>query len=605
MEPEPSAQQQQAREQARAAARAAAIQSCHIECRKLLHKILHLQNELFRLQINQNPNDVERRQIKDLIHQIVRLKLIMNLFHFCILCIKKPKRFDTHIFTFEEPYPDIDETYVRTQTLHNFLYFDLRDFFIIMKETLDQVFNDFDIFNYIHDKELRDIENGGMLGAYLHQILGFSGEYDEQNSPSIMSYVRSILLAAFENTERYYENYQTGIFRRFNLTIRKWLLQLCVNITKTTHSWISEGGGRYIFLSTLQSNSRTCQALVPKMPGRAGLFYFFNFKNYEERRRRPLEKGDKRTRGEITSIINSLYLLLYIINIQYIMGYDGGKPPMEQLLKALNFLCSQEYPLQITQIERQGNRNPEEVLQKIREDIKGIANEVGQLDFQLSSEAAAAAAAGPGLGPIVEDVVPRLNTNYLNRIADYKPLSSPSIESQIISFLRRYDAHNLYQTVTVNSLIPMLIQEHVTKHALALDDALGDILVQLFAATGRSPETRADDLISMLADRLKAEQDPKIKKKISNIIVFLNEYKQQQQQEQQLQQQQRLQHQQQRLQQQQQQQQQQHQPEEGGRRKSISKRKKLKSKSKFTKKTNKTIRKKSRRRRHLNKKYKI
>jgi hypothetical protein len=106
MEPDPnaSAQQQQAREQAReqarAAARAAAIQSCHIECRKLLHKILHLQNELFRLQINQNPNDVERRQIKDLIHQIVRLKLIMNLFHFCILCIKKPKRFDTHIFTF-------------------------------------------------------------------------------------------------------------------------------------------------------------------------------------------------------------------------------------------------------------------------------------------------------------------------------------------------------------------------------------------------------------------------------------------------------------------------------------------------------------------------
>jgi hypothetical protein len=628
MEPDPnaSAQQQQAREQARAAARAAAIQSCHIECRNLLHKILHLQNELFRLQINQNPNDVERRQIKDLIHQIVRLKLIMNLFHFCILCIKKPKRFDTHIFTFEEPYPDIDETYVRTQTLHNFLYFDLRDFFIIMKETLDQVFNDFDVFNYIHDKELRDIENGGMLGAYLHQILRFSGEYDEQNSPSIMSYVRSILLAAFENTERYYENYQTGMFRRFNLTIRKWLLQLCVNITKTTHSWISERGGRYIFLSTLQSNSRTCQALVPKMPGRTGLFYFVNFKNYKERI--PLEEGDKRTRGEITSIINSLYLLLYIINIQYIMGYDGGKPPMEQLLKALNFLCSQEYPLQITQIERQGNRNPEEVLQKIREDIKGIANEVGKLDFQLSSEAARAAAEGPGLGPFIEDVVPRLNTNYLNRIADYKPLSSPSIESQIISFLRSYDAHNLYQTVTANALIPMLIQEHVTKHALALDGALGDILVQLFAATGRSPETRADDLITMLADRLKAEQDPKIKTKIQNLIVFLNEYKQQQQQQQQLQQQQRLQHQQQRLQQQQQQrlqqeqrlqqqqqqrlqqqqqqqdqeQQQQQQPE-GGRRKSISRIKKVKSKSKIAKKTNKTIKKKSRsRRRHLNKK---
>ena len=256
---------------ARAAAHAAAIQSCYVETIKLLRTILNLQNDLFRLQANENPNHAQRIEMKNLINQIARLKLIMNLFNFCIICIKKPKRFDTHIFTFEEPYPDIDET----QTLHNFLYFDLRDFFIIMKETLDQVFNDFDVFNYIHDKELRDIENGGMLGAYLHQILGFSGEYDEQNSPSIMSYVRSILLAAFENTERYYENYQTDMFRRFNLTIRKWLLQLCVNITKTTHSWISEGGGRYIFLSTLQSNSRTCQALVPKMPGR-GLFYFFN-----------------------------------------------------------------------------------------------------------------------------------------------------------------------------------------------------------------------------------------------------------------------------------------------------------------------------------------
>ena len=626
---------------ARAAAHAAAIQSCYVETIKLLRTILNLQNDLFRLQANENPNHAQRIEMKNLINQIARLKLIMNLFNFCIICIKKPKRFDTHIFTFEEPYPDIDET----QTLHNFLYFDLRDFFIIMKETLDQVFNDFDVFNYIHDKELRDIENGGMLGAYLHQILGFSGEYDEQNSPSIMSYVRSILLAAFENTERYYENYQTDMFRRFNLTIRKWLLQLCVNITKTTHSWISEGGGRYIFLSTLQSNSRTCQALVPKMPGR-GLFYFFNFKNYEERR--PLEKGDKRTRGEITSIINSLYLLLYIINIQYIMGYDGGKPPMEQLLKALNFLCRQEYPLQITQIEQENINTEEELermqqfLQKIQEDITDIANEVDQLDFKLSSEAERAAAEGPGLGPFIEDVVLRLNTIYLNKIADYKPLSSPSIESQIISFLRRYDSHNLYQTVTANALIPMLIQEHVTKHALALDNALGDILVQLFAATGRSPETRADDLKTMLADRLKAEKDPKIRKQFQNIIVFLNEYKKQQQQEQQLQQQQRLQQQQQRLQQQQQQQQrlqqqqqlaeqqlaerqqqlaeqqlaeqqlaeqqlaeqQQQQQPEGGRRKSISKRKKTKSKSKFTKKTNKTIRKKSRRRLNKNIKHK-
>ena len=588
MEPEPNAREQ---------ARAAAIQSCQNECRKLLHKIMNLQNNLFQLQINQNPNGA--REMDNLIKQIARLKLIMNLFRFCILCIKKPKRFDTHIFTFEEPYPDIDETYIRTQTLHTFLYFDLRDFFIIMKETLDQVLNDFNIFNYIHDNELRDIENSGVLGAYLHQILRFQGEYDEQRSPSIMSYLRSILLAAFENTERFYESYQKDTPRRFNLTIRKWLLQLCVNITKTTYSWISEPGGRYIFLETLQSNSRTCQSLIPKMPGRAGLFYFFNFKNYEERR--PLEEGDKRTRGEITSILNSLHLLLYIINIQHMMGYDGRKPPMGQLLKALNFLCSREYPMQIEQIAM-----TPPFLQEIREDIAGIANEVGQLNFQLSSEAAGAAAAGPGLGPAVEDVVPRLNTLYLNRIADYKPLNLPSIESQIISFLRRYDAHNLYQGVTVNALVPMLIQEHVTKHALALDDAFGEILVQLFAAAGPSPETRADNLISMLADRLRVEQDPKIKAQISKIIVFLNEYKQQQQQ----QQQQRLQQQQQRLQQQQQQQrlqqqqQQQQQPEEGGRRKSVSKRKKLKSKSKFTKKTNKTIRKKSRCRRHLNKKYK-
>lgn len=237
MEPEPNAREQ---------ARAAAIQSCQIECRKLLHKILNLQNNLFQLQINQNPNGA--REMDNLIKQIVRLKLIMNLFRFCILCIKKPKRFDTHIFTFEEPYPDIDETYVRTQTLHNFLYFDLRDFFIIMKETLDQVLNDFNVFNYIHDNELRDIENGGVLGAYLHQILRLQGEYDEQRLPSIMSYLRSILLAAFENTERFYEVYQKDTPRRFNLTIRKWLLQLCVNITKTTYSWISEPGGRYIFL---------------------------------------------------------------------------------------------------------------------------------------------------------------------------------------------------------------------------------------------------------------------------------------------------------------------------------------------------------------------
>jgi hypothetical protein len=294
MEPEPNAREQ---------ARAAAIQSCQNECRKLLHKILNLQNNLFQLQINQNPNGAI--EMENLIKQIARLKLIMNLFRFCILCIKKPKRFDTHIFTFEEPYPDIDETYVRTQTLHNFLYFDLRDFFIIMKETLDQVLNDFDIFKYIHDKELRDIENGGMLGAYLHQILRLQGIYDEQHLPSIMSYLRSILLAAFENTERFYEVYQKDIPRRFNLTIRKWLLQLCVNITKTTYSWIREPGVRYIFLETLQANSRTCQSLIPKMPGRAGLFYFFNFKNYEERR--PLEEGDKRTRGEITSILNSLH----------------------------------------------------------------------------------------------------------------------------------------------------------------------------------------------------------------------------------------------------------------------------------------------------------
>jgi hypothetical protein len=332
------------------------------------------------------------------------------------------------------------------------------------------------------------------------------------------------------------------------------------------------------------------------MPGRAGLFYFFNFKNYEERR--PLEEGDKRTRGEITSILNSLHLLLYIINIQHMMGYDGRKPPMGQLLKALNFLCSREYPMQIEQ-----NAMTPPFLQEIREDIAGIANEVGQLDFQLSSEAAGAAAAGPGLGPAVEDVVPRLNTLYLNRIADYKPLNLPSIESQIISFLRRYDAHNLYQGVTVNALVPMLIQEHVTKHALALDDAFGEILVQLFAAAGPSPETRADNLISMLADRLRVEQDPKIKAQISKIIVFLNEYKQQrlqQQQQQRLQQQQ-----QQRLQQQQQQrlqQQQQQPPRQGGRRKSLSKRNKIKSK--FTKKinkTNNTSRKKSRRRRFTKK----
>lgn len=569
MEPDPN---DNARAQAREQARAAAIQSCQNECRKLLHKILNLQNELFRLQINQNPNGAI--EMENLIKQIARLKLIMNLFRFCILCIKKPKRFDTHIFTFEEPYPDIDETYVRTQTLHNFLYFDLRDFFIIMKETLDQALNDFNVFNYIHDNELRDIENSGVLGAYLHQILRFQGEYDEQRSPSIMSYLRSILLAAFENTERFYEVYQKDTPRRFNLTIRKWLLQLCVNITKTTYSWISEPGGRYIFLETLQSNSRTCQSLIPKMPGRAGLFYFFNFKNYEERR--PLEEGDKRTRGEITSILNSLHLLLYTINIQHMMGYDGRKPPMGQLLKALNFLCSREYPMQIEQ-----NAIPmtPQFLQEIRADIAGIANEVGQLGFQLSSEGVGAAAAGPGLGPAVEDVVPRLNTLYLNRIADYKPPNLPSIESQIISFLRRYDAHNLYQGVTVNALVPMLIQEHVTKHALALDDALGDILVQLFAAAGPSPETRADNLISMLADRLRVEQDPKIKAQISKIIVFLNEYKQQQQQ-----------------------QQQQQPPRQGGRRKSLSKRNKIKSK--FTKKinkTNNTSRKKSRRRRFTKK----
>ena len=83
MEPEPNAREQ---------ARAAAIQSCQYECRKLLHKILNLQNNLFQLQINQNPNGA--REMDNLIKQIARLKLIMNLFRFCILCIKKPKRFD-------------------------------------------------------------------------------------------------------------------------------------------------------------------------------------------------------------------------------------------------------------------------------------------------------------------------------------------------------------------------------------------------------------------------------------------------------------------------------------------------------------------------------
>ena len=586
---------------ARAAAHAAAIQSCYVETIKLLRTILNLQNDLFRLQANENPNGTHRREMKNLINQIARLKLIMNLFNFCIICIKKPRKFETHILTFDEPYPNINKLLLDT-TSNKFLKFDLREFFTIMKETLDQVFNDFDVFDYIHDNELDGIEGAGILGGFLHEILNMPGEYDEQYPRSIVSYLRSILIAAFENTEQFYEDYQEGIYRRFNLTLRKWLLQLCVNVTKTTYSWFwnREDGTRDIFLNALQCNSRTCQSLVPKFP--KSLFYFFNFKRYEKGVP-PLENS-KRTLGEIGSILNSLKLIMYTIKMQNVMGNVGGSPPMEQLLNALIYLCNREYLMQVTtQIEIQKSKNPinpatMEFLKDIQATISDIANEASELRFQLSSGAAAAAG---NAGSAVEDVIPRLNRGFLNSIADYKPPESPSVESQIVSFLRRYDDRRLFHDITINAsnlFVPILIQEHVMQHELALDDTFGTILLRLFTEIGPGPEARADNLISMLTERLNSEQNPNMKGQISKIIVFLSQYKQRLQEQQQQQQQQRLQQQEQRLQQQEQQQQ----PEEGGRRKSVSKRKKLKSKSKFTKKTNKTIRKKSRCRRHLNKK---
>ena len=568
---------------ARAAAHAAAIQSCYVETIKLLRTILNLQNDLFRLQANENPNGVQRGEMENLIKQIARLKLIMNLFNFCIICIKNPRRFETHLLTFDEPYPNIDKEYILTKTSNKFLKFDLREFFTIMKETLDRVFNDFDVFDYIHDNELDGIEGAGILGGFLHEILNLPGEYDERCPRSIVSYLRSILLAAFENTEQFYEDYQEGIYRRFNLTLRKWLLQLCVNVTKTTHSWFlnREDGARDIFLNALQCNSRTCQSLVPKFP--KSLFYFFNFKRYKHDVS-PLENS-KRTIGEILSILNSLKLIMYTIKMQNVMGNVGGSPPTGQLLKALIYLCNREYPMQVTtQFEIQKSKNPinpatMEFLKEIRATLSAMANEASELSFQLLSGAGAAGNAGPA----VEDVIPRLNGGFLNSIADYKPPESPSVESQIVSFLRNYDNHNLYRDVTVNAFVPMLIQEGVTQYGLALDDGFASILIQLFAATGPGPEIRAENLRSMLTERLNSEQNPNMKGQISNIIVFLDQYTKQLQ----LQEQQRL-------------QEQQQQPEEGrgGRRKSVSKRKKLKSK--FTKKTNKTIRKKSRRHR-LNK----